>query len=97
MDAWFTTNEELTIPLDFYEIYNDFKMKNGDNGQFIEIYEFVRDEKNQQVVSDNFNKLVMKAAKNVINPSYKYLKRLKKIFITKIHNKIWSSLLRHKR
>lgn len=24
MDAWFTTNEELTIPLDFYEIYNDF-------------------------------------------------------------------------
>ena len=62
-------------------IYNNFKKENidYDNGQFIEIYEFFRDEENQKVVSDNFNKLVMKAAKNVINPSYKYLKRLKKI------------------
>ncbi len=63
------------------KIYNNFKKDNYkyNNGQFIEIYEFVRDEENQEVVSNNFNKLVMKAAENVINPSYKYLKRLKKI------------------
>ena len=61
------------------KIYNNFKKNNYryDNGQFIDIYEFIRD--NQDVVTKNFNKLVMKAAKNVINPSYKYLKRLKKI------------------
>ena len=63
------------------KIYNNFKKDNYkyENGQFIEIYEFFRDKENQEVVSNNFNKLVMKAAKNVINPSYKYLKRLKKI------------------
>ena len=59
------------------EIYNDFKMKNGDNGQFIEIYDFVRG--NQDAVSKNFNKFVMDAAHKVINPSYKYLKRLKEV------------------
>ena len=59
------------------EIYNDFKMKNGDNGQFIEIYDFVRG--NQEAVSKNFNKFVMDAAHKVINPSYKYLKRLKEV------------------
>ena len=59
------------------EIYNDFKIKNGDNGQFIEIYDFVRG--NQEAVSKNFNKFVMDAAHKVINPSYKYLKRLKEV------------------
>ena len=59
------------------EIYNDFKMKNGDNGQFIEIYNFERG--NQEAVSKNFKKFVMDAAHKVINPSYKYLKRLKEI------------------
>ena len=61
------------------KIYNNFQKDNYkyDNGQFIEIYEFIREY--QEVVTKNFNKLVMKAAENVINPSYKYLKRLKKI------------------
>ena len=59
------------------EIYNDYKMKNGDKGQFIEIYDFIRE--NQKVVSENFNKFVMDAAHKVINPSYKYLKRLKEV------------------
>ena len=59
------------------EIYNDYKLKNKDFGQFIEIYEF--DRKNDEAVSNNFNKLVMEAANQVINSSYKYLKRLKKI------------------
>ena len=59
------------------EIYNDYKLKNKDFGQFIEIYEFVRE--NDKAVSNNFNKLVMEAANQVINSSYKYLKRLKQI------------------
>ena len=59
------------------EIYNDYKLKNKDFGQFIEIYEFVRE--NDEAVSNNFNKLVMEAANQVINSSYKYLKRLKQI------------------
>ena len=63
------------------EIYNDHKMYNmsHDNGQFIEVYDFVRVENNQKAVSENFHKLVMKAANQVINPSYKYLARLKNI------------------
>jgi len=63
------------------EIYNDYKMykMSNDNGQFIEIYDFVRVENNQKAVSENFNKLVMQAANQVINPSYKYLARLKSI------------------
>ena len=60
------------------ELYNEYKM-NKDNGQFIEIYDFVREEGNQKAVSENFNKLVMQAANQVINPSFKYLKRLKDI------------------
>ena len=59
-------------------LYNEYKM-NKDNGQFIEIYDFVREEGNQKAVSENFNKLVMQAANQVINPSFKYLKRLKDI------------------
>jgi len=50
-----------------------------DNGQFIEIYDFVRVENNQKAISENFNKLVKQAANQVINPSYKYLARLKSI------------------
>ena len=62
------------------EIYNDYKMYNmsHDNGQFIEVYDFVR-EKNQKAVSETFYKLVIQAASQVINPSYKYLARLKSI------------------
>ena len=68
------------------EIYNDYKINGGsdDNGQFIEFYDFVRDEGNQKAVSDNFNKLVMKATNQVLNPSYKYLSRLK--FILNLPN-----------
>ena len=50
-----------------------------DHGQFIEIYDFVRVENNQKAISENFNKLVMQAVNQVINPSYKYLARLKSI------------------
>ena len=59
------------------EIYNDYKMNNKDNGQFIEIYNFERRDSYQ--VSENFKKLVMLAAHQVLNHSYKYLKRLKSI------------------
>jgi len=52
-------------------------MDHKDNGQFIEIYNFER--KSSEAVSENFKKLVTKAANQVINPSYKYLKRLKDI------------------
>ena len=58
------------------EIYNDYKMKK-DNGQFIKIYEFVKH--NEEAIIDNFKKLVMKKSNHIINPSYKYLKRLKQI------------------
>ena len=57
--------------------YNEYKMTNKDNGQFIEIYNFERKDQNQ--VSENFQKLVKQAAEKVINPSFKYLKRLKDI------------------
>ena len=60
------------------EVYNDYKMKLKDNNQFIEIYDFEREDKGDSV-SQNFNKLVMKAANQVLNPSYKYLEKLKKI------------------
>jgi len=57
--------------------YNDYKMNNKDNGQFIQIYNFER--RSSEAVSQNFKKLVVQAANQVINPSYKYLKRLKEI------------------
>lgn len=59
------------------EIYDDYKINNKNNGQFMEIYEFVRE--NEKAVSENFNRFVIQAANKVINPSYKYLKRLKQI------------------
>jgi energy-coupling factor transporter ATP-binding protein EcfA2 len=59
------------------ELYNDYKLHNKDNGQFIEIFEFER--KSKEAVSENFKKLVIEASNQVINPSIKFLKRLKKI------------------
>jgi len=59
------------------EIYNDYKISNKDNGQFIEIYEFIRGD--PKAVSENFHKLVIEAANQLVNPSYKFLKRLKQI------------------
>jgi len=65
------------------EIYNDYKLLNKDNGQFIEIYEFVREKSpkkgEKDPVSEKFHNLVIEAANQVLNPSYKYLKRLKHI------------------
>ena len=59
------------------EIYNDYKISNKDNGQFIEIYEFIRGD--SKAVSENFHKLVIEAANQLVNPSYKFLERLKQI------------------
>ena len=57
------------------DIYDDCKIICKDVGQFIEIYNF--EGRNSETVSENFYKLVIQAANQVINPSYKYLKRLK--------------------
>ena len=46
------------------EIYDDYKLTYKNN---------------KKAVSENFNRLVMRAAHQVINPSYKYLKRLKQV------------------
>ena len=74
----FKINEEPAQSFEtITEIYNNHKMSNMDNGQFIEIYEFVRG--NSKAVSETFHKLVIEAAKQVINPSYKFLKRLKQV------------------
>ena len=59
------------------EIYDDYKLNNKNLGQFIEIYDFERE--NEKAVSENFNRFVILAVNQVINPSYKYLKRLKTI------------------
>jgi hypothetical protein len=64
------------------EVYNQYKLENKDNGQFIEIIDCDRgedDKKKAEVVSKNFLKFVIEAANQVVNPSYKYLKRLKQI------------------
>ena len=45
--------------------------------QFIEVYEFVRGD--SKAVSETFHKLVIEAANQVINPSYKFLNRLKQV------------------
>ena len=52
-------------------------MKNKNNDQIIEMYDFERG--NQDVFSRKFKKFIIKAANQVINPSYKYLEILKKI------------------
>ena len=64
------------------EVYNQYKLENKDNGQFIEIIDCDRgedDKKKAEVVSKNFLRFVIEAANQVVNPSYKYLKRLKQI------------------
>ena len=62
------------------EIYNEHKLSVKNNGQFIEIYEFNRlDSNKNDVVLENFYNLVIEAATEVVNSSYKYLKRLKQI------------------
>jgi len=74
----FKINEEPAQSFEkITEIYNDYKMSNMDNGQFIEIYEFARG--SSKAVSQTFHKLVIEAANQVINPSYKFLKRLKHV------------------
>ena len=63
-----------------YNKYKESNKCNGDNCQFIEIYEFDRGEgEKQDIISENFQKLVIEAANQVVNPSYKFLKRLKQI------------------
>jgi energy-coupling factor transporter ATP-binding protein EcfA2 len=64
------------------EIYNKYKIEQKDDGQFMEIYDFNRGEnkeEEEEVVSKNFLGLVLEAADQVINPSFKYLKKLKQI------------------
>ena len=64
------------------EVYNKYKLENKDSGQFIEIINCDRGEdekKKAEVVSRNFLRFVFEAANQVVNPSYKYLKRLKQI------------------
>ena len=58
------------------EIYDAYKSSNNvkDNGQFIEIYNF-----NREKALDEFYNLVLEATNEVINPSFKYLKRLKRM------------------
>ena len=65
------------------EIYNEYKMSGKDNGQFIEIYDFKRGASpkkgEKDPVSEMFHSLVIEAANQVVEPSYKFLKRLKNI------------------
>ena len=67
------------------EIYNEYKIsgKNKDKGQFIEIYDFNKNiskkEGGKDPVSEMFHHIVIEAANQVVNPSYKFLKRLKNI------------------
>ena len=59
------------------DIYNEYKLSDHNNGQFIEIYEFIRN--NSKTVSENFHKLVIEAANQVVNPTHRFLQRLKQI------------------
>ena len=67
------------------EIYNQYKMsgQNKDKGQFIEVYDFNKNsskkEGGEDPVSEMFHHIVIEAANQRVNPSYKYLKRLKNI------------------
>ena len=54
------------------EVYNKYKLSIGNNRQFIEIYEF-----NRKKVNEEFYDLVMEAATETANSTYKYLKQLK--------------------
>ena len=69
------------------EIYDNYKISNKDKGQFIEIYEFDRGKGKgeQDVISKNFQKLVIEATNQVVNPSYKfYPRQVSGIFLSKI-------------
>ena len=67
------------------EIYNEYKMsgQNKDKGQFIEIYDFNKNnskkEGGKDPVSEMFHHIVIEGANKVVNPSYKYLNKLKHI------------------
>ena len=65
------------------EIYNQHKLFGKDNGQFIDIYNFIRGSSpkkgEKDPVSEKFHRLVIEAANQVVNPSYKFLKRLKNL------------------
>ena len=65
------------------EIYNEYKMSGKDNGQFIEIYDFNKNDSKKEgekdPVSEMFHHIVIEAANQVVNPSYKFLNRLKNI------------------
>ena len=54
------------------EVYNKYKLSIGNNRQFIEIYEF-----NRKKVNEEFYDLVIEAATETANSTYKYLKQLK--------------------
>ena len=58
------------------EIYDEHKLSKDvkDNGQFIDIYNF-----NREKALDDFYNLVLEATSEVVNPSFKYLKRLKQM------------------
>ena len=82
----FKTDEEAEQSFEkMSEVYNQYKMsgQNKDKGQFIEIYDFNKNsskkEGGEDPVSEMFHHIVIEAANQVVNPSYKYLKRLKNI------------------
>ena len=82
----FKTNEEAVQSFEKkFEIYNGYKMsgQNKDKGQFIEIYDFNKNssekEGGKEPVSEMFHHIVIEGANQVVNPSYKFLKRLKNI------------------
>ena len=60
------------------EVYDEHKILKKKNNQFMEIYEFNRGSEGEQSSSE-FLKLVKEAIDEVANPSYFYLKRLKKL------------------
>jgi len=56
------------------EIYDEYKISQKKNRQFMEIYEF-----NREKVSEDFYKLVIEAINEVASPTFFYLKRLKQL------------------
>ena len=56
------------------EVYEEHRLHVKNNGQFIDVYNF-----NRERVLEDFYNLVLEATNEVVNPSYKYLKKLKKI------------------
>ena len=56
------------------EVYEEHKLNVKNNGQFIDLYNF-----NRERALEDFYNLVLEATNEVVNPSYKYLKKLKQI------------------